>query len=785
MANKIYKRLGLRRDQDLGDVDNSKQALNNILDGLAATGAEVDATFISEDLDCIRNIASAGLTVEDYQEVGGSAATITDENGDPVIFKPRITYQNRLDRAQVISGTPRIYGGDGLDAAYYNNDQIFENTEDIFAGSPVARDQFWEEGEFQWDRKITAEANDTNGGIKWEGYFIPTETGLHKFVINTQALWSVEFQEATYVENDDNQQVGTGATYTNITRVGIASTMAATGTSGTNEIRLDTNSEIKYIAEGMNVSGTGIAANTTVANLNVNWYDTANYGKVTLATESGNAVTGTINSGNITFTSTQNSPRNNEIWTPYVLVKGNRYRIKISYYVPQSWDTRGTERYFFFRKRTPRDQNLSEVHYYSFYGLEYNFTEAAKGFFNLYNDNSVLAGGTNQQGLGSLSNSDDYITLKTSKKIDIKYQALGTSANDILGSTVTVNSILNSPVVNVSNTSDFPIGTYVYDNTNKTAARVFNEGTRVVDYAINNSIVLSNPANSTASNIEIQPVQHRGHVKRIVTTGTAASGSNEISMVSGYTVGAGTTEIRVGMLAVHANIPTNTKITEVSGGGVQTFTLSENLTGAIAADQIVYLYHSEGLVNDTLRTFCPTTGGNETHCLMARSDHNGDPGDGNGDTTINVYDATNANVGDKVQGYYFEDDTEILSKTSSGAPGSGSSHTIVIDKGLNKNIKAGNNFTITSASDNRQLCCPPKDTSPPFEATDTGMKTPDNYRNLTIDGGNIVFDNLTCTNFNTTKIVDDNTNTATYEYKGKIPIECGDGNTYNLLEYHA
>ena len=33
MANKIYKRLGLRRDQDLGDVDNSKQALNNILDG--------------------------------------------------------------------------------------------------------------------------------------------------------------------------------------------------------------------------------------------------------------------------------------------------------------------------------------------------------------------------------------------------------------------------------------------------------------------------------------------------------------------------------------------------------------------------------------------------------------------------------------------------------------------------------------------------------------------------------------------------------------------------------
>ena len=38
MAQKVYKRIGLRRDRNLNDLANSTEALNNMLGDLAAVG---------------------------------------------------------------------------------------------------------------------------------------------------------------------------------------------------------------------------------------------------------------------------------------------------------------------------------------------------------------------------------------------------------------------------------------------------------------------------------------------------------------------------------------------------------------------------------------------------------------------------------------------------------------------------------------------------------------------------------------------------------------------------
>jgi len=51
MARKIFKKVGLRRDNNLGDLSNSTEALNNLIDTLVDDST---STFISEDLDCIR-----------------------------------------------------------------------------------------------------------------------------------------------------------------------------------------------------------------------------------------------------------------------------------------------------------------------------------------------------------------------------------------------------------------------------------------------------------------------------------------------------------------------------------------------------------------------------------------------------------------------------------------------------------------------------------------------------------------------------------------------------------
>ena len=64
MPLKIYKRIGIRRDNNLSDLSNTTDALNNLLDDLA-TGN--DETFIKEDLNCIKNIFSEGMTSSQFQ----------------------------------------------------------------------------------------------------------------------------------------------------------------------------------------------------------------------------------------------------------------------------------------------------------------------------------------------------------------------------------------------------------------------------------------------------------------------------------------------------------------------------------------------------------------------------------------------------------------------------------------------------------------------------------------------------------------------------------------------
>ena len=64
MARKLYKRIGLRRERNLSDLSNPISALNNIIGPLADI---TDATFINEDLDCIRGLSNTGISTNDYR----------------------------------------------------------------------------------------------------------------------------------------------------------------------------------------------------------------------------------------------------------------------------------------------------------------------------------------------------------------------------------------------------------------------------------------------------------------------------------------------------------------------------------------------------------------------------------------------------------------------------------------------------------------------------------------------------------------------------------------------
>ena len=100
-----YKRIGIRRDRNLGDLQDKGLSLNNLLDTLVDG---TSSTFISEDLDAIRNIFAYNLESAGYREIIGSRVQFTNNNGSDIDFLPRITYQNRLDKLKIFSGTPRI-----------------------------------------------------------------------------------------------------------------------------------------------------------------------------------------------------------------------------------------------------------------------------------------------------------------------------------------------------------------------------------------------------------------------------------------------------------------------------------------------------------------------------------------------------------------------------------------------------------------------------------------------------------------------------------------------------
>ena len=129
---KVFNRIGIRRDQNFADLSSPTGGLGNLIDTLINDDAN---TFIAEDLGVINNIFSRGLTNDNYLSVAGSAIRfVTPDGTKEDYFDPRITYQNRLDKIQVFSGVPRLAGGNGLTARYYQNDQINFDEHDDLAG---------------------------------------------------------------------------------------------------------------------------------------------------------------------------------------------------------------------------------------------------------------------------------------------------------------------------------------------------------------------------------------------------------------------------------------------------------------------------------------------------------------------------------------------------------------------------------------------------------------------------------------------------------------------------
>ena len=715
---KIYKRTGLRRDKNFADLSDSKQALNNLLDTLVDVP---DTTFISEDLDTIRTIFTTGISPGEYQQFIGSAVrqTATDDN------------------FRVTSGEPRLNGGNGLTAKYFNQDQI-EDTPDIFVGDPIETDTFWEAGQFNYTGKIHPQSVNAAGGVQWEGYFIPTQTGSYTFNTSSTLGFTVDFETEGYTS-------GVG-TYTEYSRVGLTTTISGVSTtSGTDTVAIPLAS-VSNVGVGMTV----ISSTSNRIKLGSSVVSVGSTGIIALSDDDGDSVN-SVGTTLISFGRTLGESSSG-IFSTYVLERSRKYRIRYRVFVPPgTTSTRGILRSISFTYKTPGSLTSTYLRYNNLYSLDYDFSEEAKGNIIKFLDQSLLFGG-NKEGGGERiggSTQPEYVKVSTNKKVDIRYVPKE-SLTQIERKTISSASWdAGSKIITTGDTTNVEVGNYVFAATTGLTGNV-NTPVRVVQIITNQFIVTDALSTGSGSGVALTFVDHRGFVKKV----TASSSSGTMTISSGDTVG-----LKSKQIAIWDGSEKYTGITTTGSSNQVLFSPSVTFNS-----RRVYFYESRGLIDTALAAFCPTSGVNETRCVLVTEAALA------GSTVLTVSDTNNL-TNTTIQGFPFADNTTITSV---------SGNTITISPGAQKNIAVDSNFTATLANEDKSLCCPPTDTSPPFNPTEEGLETIlGGSDNLKITGGNLIFDNLTAT-VNTSDIATlapGSTNVSTK----RISFKGGDGVTYELL----
>ena len=771
---KIYKRVGIRRDRNFSDLSNPTAGLENLLDTLV----DVSGTqFLSTDLAAIKNIFARGLTNDGYLKIAGSAVKFTTQDGVTASFNPRITYQNRLDKIQIFTGEPRLNGGDGLTAKYYQNDQINFDTHadfnynvdpnttaaDVFSGitteGVIEDDRFWEAGNFAYTQNVHPQSAKVNTGVKWEGYFIPTITGTVNFHTDSTGYFTVDFNKEGYAEDNNKNQtsasisaVGAGNTYTEHVRIGLSTAISGISSTGSNQITVSGAANLEKmntIGKGMTVVHSNIATGTVISDEQFN----KTTGTIDLTPPVGteSAVTGTISNQTITFQRDLGTRISHSFTTP-VLIAHQKYRIRYRYFHHKNFDSKDIERFINMDYNQANQTTSTHIRYNTLFPLDYDFSESAKGAFNIYFDNSVRFGGTNvfssPIGLGSRNDSSKYVKLKSTNKLDVTYkvkQVLGSDTasktTGIIRRNTTCGTISGSSVITLPLTTDIEIGSYVFGTGIPNNARV-------IDYTINQFIIIDQVATVTGSNT-LTFINHRGFVKRVIVNANV-SGNNTIIANSSTPLLASSpseetthTDVQKDMVVIGSGINAIqiTGVTGPTGSDGGSITLASNVSAS--QNDAIYIYQSRGLKDNSLITFCDKLAATPSvQCLIATSavaSGNVIPVQTFG--AINTGNATNWNI----QGFNFASGTTIASiNTGAG--------TVTLNQNIDKPIVSGTQFTATTNSDDRQLCCPPTDTSPPFSATEEGLNTTvdgsgnPERPNLRFENGNLVFDQLVIQN---------------------------------------
>ena len=187
MPQNSFRNIGLRRDKNFSDLENRETGLTNLLNDFPS-GTD---TYIGDDLnEAIKSIRSYPVTKIEINRLAGITFkntvynTITEESVTaPAV--PLVTIKNQFDRVKLELGEESYFGGNvnGINAKFYNTSQInapasgTPTSANIFTGSPVIEKPFWMDGKTVFPNKFNSALNNQQGGVQWDGFFMPEANG--------------------------------------------------------------------------------------------------------------------------------------------------------------------------------------------------------------------------------------------------------------------------------------------------------------------------------------------------------------------------------------------------------------------------------------------------------------------------------------------------------------------------------------------------------------------------------------------------------------------------------
>ena len=145
--------------------------------------------------------------------------------------------------------------------------------------------------------------------------------------------------------------------------------------------------KLNTIGHNMTVTGSNIVSGAEIADIS----RASDPPTITLTSDADDSVTGSFTNQTVTFSRDLNdSVSVISEFNTHVLEAYKRYRIRIRYFHHKNFDSKDIIQSININHRQRNEPFTNDLRYTRLFSLDYNFTNAVKGDFNKYNDQSVL-----------------------------------------------------------------------------------------------------------------------------------------------------------------------------------------------------------------------------------------------------------------------------------------------------------------------------------------------------------------------------------------------------------